>query len=101
EDDRAEPPLERGRARLEIDLGLPAASRPLEQQVLADTFVECREHPPDGRLLLVRQPFRLGLSCERLPQGRRGPLAARASAGGGEELQGASGGRARTVREPQ
>ena len=66
EHDRPEPALERCRAGLEVDLRLAAAGRPLQQDVLADALVECRDDPLDRRALLVRQRLRLGLAFERL-----------------------------------
>ena len=76
EDDRAEAPLETCGARLEIDLGLAASGRPLEQHVVADALVEGRDDLGDRRTLVVSELLGLGLAGERLAPGGRGPLAA-------------------------
>ena len=69
EHDRPETALERRGARLEVDLGLAAARRALEQHVLADPHVEGRDDPLDGLALIGRQRLRLRLAGERLAQG--------------------------------
>ncbi len=78
EHDRPETALERRGARLEVDLGLAAARRALEQHVLAHPHVEGRDDPLDGRALIGRQRLRLGLAGERLAE-RRATAARRAA----------------------
>ncbi len=70
EDDRAEAALERGRARLEVDLGLARARRAVDEQVAAARVhrLDDARHCGD---LFRRQLERLGLAPERLPLGRR------------------------------
>ena len=101
EDDRPEAALERGRARLEVHLGLAAARRAVEEDVLADAFVERRDDPCDRGPLLVREPLRLGLSLERLAQGGRRPLATGCAPHRRDELERAGRRRAVVVGEPQ
>ena len=87
EDDRPQAALERRGAGLEVDLGLAAAGRPLEEDVLADPLVERGDDPLDGRPLVGGERRRLRLARERLPDGRRRPLAARLPARRGDELE--------------
>jgi len=101
EHDRPEPALERRRTRLEVDLRLAAAGRPLQQDVLADALVECRDDPLDRRALLVRQRLRLGLAAERLALDGRRSLAPRRAALRRDELERSGGRRAVVVRHPQ
>ena len=54
EHDRPEPALERGGAGLEVDLGLPAAGRAFEEDMLADALVERRDDR--ARRLPAAQP---------------------------------------------
>ena len=70
EHDRPEPALERRRRGLEVDLGLAAAGRAVEQEVAA-AGVECGDNRRHRRDLVVAQPLRLGLALERLPLARR------------------------------
>ena len=72
--DRAEPALERRRARLEVDLGLAAAGRPREQEVSAAP--ERADDAVDRGALLVGQLLRLGLAREPLARQGRRPLTA-------------------------
>ena len=101
EHDRPEPALERRRARLEIDLGLAAARRPLEQDVLADALVERRDDLLDRGRLVVRQRGRLRLAVERVTRGGRRPLAARRPTGRRDELERPRRRRAVVVGEPE
>jgi hypothetical protein len=101
EHDRPEPALERRGAGLEVHLCLAAAGRAVQQDVLADPLVERGDDPLDGHALLVRQALGLGLAFERLAQRGRGTLPARRPADGRDELEGARGGRAVVVGEPQ
>ena len=101
EDDRSQAALEGCGTRLEVHLGLPAARRPVEQDVLTDPLVERRDDPRDRVPLVVREPLRLGLALERLAQGRRGPFTTRRAARGRDELERAGRRRPVVVGEPQ
>ena len=68
EHDDGAPPLERCGGRLQVDLGLPASGRPMEQNVTSRA-VERSHDPRDGVALLRRQLVRLGLADE--PAARR------------------------------
>ena len=65
EHDDASVTRERGRGSLEVDLGLAAAGRPMEENVRT-ACVECRDDPLDGLLLSRRELLGLGLASERL-----------------------------------
>ena len=65
EHDDASVTREGGRGSLEVDLGLAAAGRPMEENVRA-ACVECRNDPLDGRPLSGRKRLGLGLASERL-----------------------------------
>ena len=65
EHDDASLTRERGPGSLEVDLGLAAAGRPMEENVRT-ACVECRHDLPDGLLLSRRELLRLGLASERL-----------------------------------
>ena len=82
EHDRAEAALERRRARLQVDLGLAAAGRAGEQQVLAEPLVERGSDAGDRRSLLLGQGLRLGLAASASRSGRRRTLRPRARRNG-------------------
>ena len=98
EHDRAPTPLERRRARLEVDLGLAAAGRAREQQVRA-AGVEALDDPCHGRLLRRRQQLRLGLAAEALRL--RAALSAPRPQLRRDELECPRGRRAVVVRHPE
>jgi hypothetical protein len=84
-----------------VDLGLAAAGRALEQDVLPDALVERRDDSLDGVALLVGESFGLRLAGERLALGGRRPLAPRSAALGSDERERPGGSRAVVVREPE
>ena len=63
------PALERGRARLQVHLGLPRARRPVEQERASAAAVE-RGDDPVGRGALLGQKRR-GLALARIASGAR------------------------------
>ena len=74
EHDRAEPALERRRARLEVDLGLAAAGRAVEQEAAARLVDDPSDGgAPDRRVSASGRC----LPCERLPLAWRRLLPAR------------------------
>ena len=97
--DRAEPALERRRARLEVDLGLAAAGRSREQEVSAAP--ERADDAVDRGALLVRQLLRLGLAREPLARQRRRPLPATLPHARRDECERARRGRAVVLGEPE
>ena len=101
EHDRPEAAVEGRGARLEVDLGLAAAGRALEEHVLADSHVERGHDPLDGVALVGRERLRLRLAGERLAHGRRRPLAAWRTADRRDELQRSRRGRAVVVGDPE
>jgi hypothetical protein len=72
EHDRAQPALEGGGARAEVDLGLAAAGGSREQEVRRRP--ERADDARDRRVLLGRQPLGRALCGQRLPRDRRGQL---------------------------
>ena len=100
EHDRPEPPLERRRGGLEVDLGLAAAGRPVEQEVAA-AAVERADDPRERRLLVGAQRVRRGLALERLPLDRRRLLLAALPPHRRDQLERARRRRAVVVREPE
>ena len=101
EHDRAEPALERGRARLEVDLGLAAARRAVEEEVGSGAVVESARDPLAGALLRVGETRGLRLSGERLAHARLRTLAARLSLHRRDERERARRRRAVVVRDPE
>ena len=101
EHDRAEAALERGRARLQVDLGLAAAGRAVEEEVRSRPSVERADDARDGVPLGRRQNGRLGLSCERLARAGLLAFAARRPLHRRDERQGARRRRAVVVRNPE
>ena len=99
--DRPEPALERGAARLEVDLGLAAPGGPVEQDVLPDPLVERRHDLRDRCALLGGELRRLRLALERLARDGRRTLAPRRASQGRHELERAGWRRAVVVRDPQ
>ena len=72
EHDDGAPPLERCGGGLQVDLGLPASGRPMEQHVTSRA-VERSHDPRDSVALLGRQLVRFRLADERAaPTGSRG-----------------------------
>ena len=71
EHDDGAPPLERCGRRLQIDLGLPASGRPMEQNVTSRA-VERSHDPRDSVALFRRQLVRFGLADEPAADGSRG-----------------------------
>ncbi len=80
EHDRPEPALERGGAGLEVHLGLAAAGRPFEQDVLADPLVERGDDPLD-RGALVRRSGRRAPPRRRRTRGTPATAARREASG--------------------
>ena len=95
EDDRPEPALQCPRRGLQVDLGLAAAGRPVEQKApaLAD--------PGDGGLLVGAQRVRSCLPFQRLPLARRGLLLAPLPPDGRDQLQRPRRRRAVVVGDPE
>jgi hypothetical protein len=98
EHDRPPPALERGGARLEVHLGLPAAGRAGEQEVGA-VAVERLDEAADRSLLRLGQPRRLGLAGH--PGGRATPLPPPRAQLRRDELERARGRRAVVVGDPE
>ena len=73
EHDHASPLLERGLRRLEVDLGLAAAGRAVEQEATA-LAVERLGQPGQRVELRLRQLCGPGLAAQRVPVGRLGQL---------------------------
>ncbi len=101
EHDRAQAAGERRRARLQVDLGLAAAGRAGEQEVLTEALVEGGGDAADGCPLLLGQDPGLRFPRERLPSGRRRTLRPRCAAERRDELECPGGRRAVVVGEPQ
>ena len=101
EDDRAAPALERGCARLQVDLGLAAASRAVQEEVGALARVEPVDDARKRRLLRVAQRRRRRLPGQRIALGRLCALAARLALHRRDELERAPGRRAVVVRHPE
>ncbi len=101
EDDGAEPAFEGRRARMQVDLGLPAPRRPGEEEVVAEPFVEGGHDAVDRSPLLERQRRRRRLAAESLSRGRRRALRAPLTPSRRDELERASGRRAVVVGQPQ
>ena len=68
EDDHAEPALERVACGLEVDLGLPAPGRPVEQEVAA-VALERLAQPRERALLRRGQVLGLGFARQRIALG--------------------------------
>ncbi len=100
EDDRAAPSLERRGTGLEIDLGLAASRRTLEQEVAA-AGVHRLDDALERPLLTLAQRVWLGLAAERVPLAGRGPFAASFPLQRRDELEGAGGCRAVVVGQPE
>ena len=98
EHDRPEPALERRRAGLEVDLGLAAAGRAVEQEAPA-ALVDRADDPLDRRLLLGRQP--LGRRLAGQARRRRPPLPAPRALRRGDELERPRRRRAVVVGDPE
>ena len=101
EHDRAAAAGERRGARLQVDLRLAAAGRPLEQHVLAAAGLERRDDARDGRSLVGREALGLRLPRQRLAAGRRVARAARRTACRRDERERPGGGRAVVLGDPE
>ena len=101
EDDRAEAALEGGRTRPEVDLGLAAAGRAVEQEVSAAARVEAVHDPLDCAFLLGAQPLGSRLGGQLLPQARRRLLGAPRPLERRDERERATGRRPVVVRDPE
>ena len=98
EHDRALAPLERRRARLEVDLRLAAAGRAGEQQVRAGA-VDRLDDPGTARCCALCQLGRLGLAGHA--RGRSAPFAAPGTQLRRDELERPRRGRAVVVGKPE
>jgi hypothetical protein len=100
EDDHAETAGERLGCGLQVDLGLPAPGRAVEQEVPA-AFVVCASEPSERTLLRSGERMRLRLSAQGVTLGRLRQLLAPRALRRGDERQGSAGRRAVVVREPE
>ena len=75
EHDGASPTLEGSGARLEIDLGLPASRRAVQEEMAAPC-IECCDDTSDRVALSMRQLGGLGLSGKGVGECRRSTLSA-------------------------
>ncbi len=93
--------LECDRAGLEIDLGLPASRRSVEEEVRALLGVERADDAIEGCALRRAELGRLGLAGQPVALGRLRPLAAGLPLYRGDECKRASRGRAVVLRKPE
>ena len=100
EHDRAAPTLERRGAGAEVDLGLAAARRPVQEDVPA-AGVERGDDPLDGVDLGVGQPLGLRLAGKRVARRGRPPLAATGPLVRRHERERAGGRRPVVLGEPE
>ena len=100
EHDRPLPPLERRGAGLEVDLGLAASRRSVEEEVAAAS-VERLDDAGERALLALAQPCRLGLAAQRVPLRRLRPLTASLPLRRRHQLEHPRRGRAVVVGKPQ
>ena len=102
EHDRAEPALERGRAGLEVDLGLAAAGRAVEEEVGRRRRRRARVRCGRRRAVACpRDAPAPALACERLAHAGLRALAARLSLQRRDERERARRRRAVVVRDPE
>ena len=100
EDDHASPLPQRGLRRLEVDLGLAAAGRAVEQETTALAF-ESLGQPGQRLELRLRQLSGPGLAAQRVAVGRLRQLLPALPLLRSDEPERAPGGRAVVVGEPE
>ena len=101
EDDRAAAALQCCGTRLQVDLGLSAAGRPVKEDVLAFRRVERGDDAIDSRALRVAEPSGCVLAGECIPLRRLRTLAPRLSPQRCDEGKRASRRRAVVIGDPQ
>ncbi len=101
EHDRTQPALERGRARLEVDLSLAAPGRAVEQHVAAGAGVQRADDPRDRLLLQPGELSGLSLAYEPFADAGLSALAARLALQRRDQRQRAGRRRAVVVGDPE
>jgi hypothetical protein len=102
EDDRSAITFERGRAGLQVDLGLAAAGRAVEEEVRALTRVQRRSDSVECRALRRAQRVRFGLTADERVALRGLPtFAARLALNGSDKRKRAARCRPVVIREPE
>ncbi|MEP7223413.1 MAG: hypothetical protein ABI783_00455 [Actinomycetota bacterium] len=100
EHNRTSPALERGRTCLEVDLGLTAPRRTVQEKMTSSS-IEPSDDPCDGVPLGERQLVGLGLTRETVDEGRLSPLATARPREGRDKRQSAGGRRSVVVGKPE
>ncbi len=101
EHDRAQPALERRVARLQVDLGLAASGRAVQEEVGAETLVHRSHDPRNCGFLGGAERSRPRLARQGLAHGGAGTLAASGALERRDELERAGGRRSVVAGDPE